>query len=462
MRRFAVLTPLIAFCAGCSSVRSNYWPQTSLVFPPKRSANEVEVLITPPSRAVFDIGHIGLGGNMRASYDDLIKEARKKAAEKGADVILIVKATSEKQNISLPGYSSFSGYGSGSGGMYSYSANGYSVGPSEMTVDLPGMLIFAGVYCPARLGIYWEREKLPTLIVKDFDLHSYAPEAGMKIGDVVIGVDGIDSHDRSLQEHIFEIQPSQVVHLVILRNGERLSIDVEAMPNLSAAAVDTHSQPDTSVASTKLKPDEEVQVDDAVAAYRQSIKLHPLFREALRDSPPVYGDQEYDHAVATCQQAIKLKPDDPNVWFQLGVVYEDKGKDGDAVAAYRQAIKLKPDFVGAWVSLGRSYSDQGTNDEAVAAFHRVTELRPNDSDSWYFLGVSYSDQGKNDDAIAALRQAIKLKPDNSDAWHYLGLAYGKHGKKSEALDALDHLRKLDPSQAAKLADLLSRQGITAQ
>ncbi len=168
---------------------------------------------------------------MAASYDDLIKKARQKAAEMGADLILVVKATSESRIISTPGYSSFSGYGYGSDGMFNYNSAGYSVGPSVSSVNLPIMQVLVGVYSPARMGINWDEGKMPSRVVKDFHLNSNAPEAGVKIGDVVIGVDGLDSRDAQIGEHMFEIQPGQTIHLTVLRDGKRLEFDVKAIPN---------------------------------------------------------------------------------------------------------------------------------------------------------------------------------------------------------------------------------------
>jgi tetratricopeptide (TPR) repeat protein len=88
-----------------------------------------------------------------------------------------------------------------------------------------------------------------------------------------------------------------------------------------------------------------------------------------------YGHLNFtDDAIAAYRQAIKLKPDFAETWNNLGVAYEQSGRTDDAVAAYLQAIKIKPDLARAWNNLGEAYARAGRTDESADAFQRARKL----------------------------------------------------------------------------------------
>lgn len=51
------------------------------------------------------------------------------------------------------------------------------------------------------------------------------------------------------------------------------------------------------------------------------------------------------------KEAVKLQPNNPSLFFNIGVVSMDQGKVDDAIAAYKKAIELKPDYSDAWLNL---------------------------------------------------------------------------------------------------------------
>lgn len=51
------------------------------------------------------------------------------------------------------------------------------------------------------------------------------------------------------------------------------------------------------------------------------------------------------------KEATELRPNDPSLYFNIGVVSADQGKHKEAAKAYRKAIELKPDYGDAWLNL---------------------------------------------------------------------------------------------------------------
>lgn len=56
----------------------------------------------------------------------------------------------------------------------------------------------------------------------------------------------------------------------------------------------------------------------------------------------------YEDAIAAFKQAIKLKPDYPEAWAGLGLAYRVAGRMDDARDAFQRAEKLKPGISKSW------------------------------------------------------------------------------------------------------------------
>jgi tetratricopeptide (TPR) repeat protein len=152
-----------------------------------------------------------------------------------------------------------------------------------------------------------------------------------------------------------------------------------------------------------------------------------------------------DDAIAAYRQAVKIKPDFADAWYNLGVVYKRSGRTDDAILAYRQAIKVQPDHVGAWSNLGAAYGESGRSGDAVAACRQAIKIKPDFADPWYNMGVAFGDLARTDDAILAYLQTIKIKKNHSEAWYNLGVCYDQVARTNEAIDAYRHATKINPN-----------------
>jgi cytochrome c-type biogenesis protein CcmH/NrfG len=132
-----------------------------------------------------------------------------------------------------------------------------------------------------------------------------------------------------------------------------------------------------------------------------------------------YGLKFTDDAIAAYRQAIKLKPDSPLAWEDLGIICRESGKTDAAIVAFRQAIKLSPDSIKAWFNLGLACTSSGHNEDAFAAYRQVVKLKPDLPDAWLAVCMCFGQLARTDEeiaqGIAACRQAIKLKPDSADS-----------------------------------------------
>ncbi|MEC3950451.1 tetratricopeptide repeat-containing sulfotransferase family protein [Sphingobium sp. HWE2-09] len=126
------------------------------------------------------------------------------------------------------------------------------------------------------------------------------------------------------------------------------------------------------------------------------------------------GDQ--DGARAIYESLLALKPDQPQVWQNLGHALKTLGRQADAVHAYRQAVAHQPTMGEAWWSLANlktvklDAADIATMDRALATLAPDATTRQEDVFHLHFsLGKALEDAGKDEAAFRHYDQGNRLR-----------------------------------------------------
>jgi tetratricopeptide (TPR) repeat protein len=83
------------------------------------------------------------------------------------------------------------------------------------------------------------------------------------------------------------------------------------------------------------------KLEDAVAAYRESLAIDPTFTEAMHGLARALQDlQRYDQAVEVARKITELDPDDVLAHTSLSVLYQKKGMIPEAEAEGAKARVL--------------------------------------------------------------------------------------------------------------------------
>jgi cytochrome c-type biogenesis protein CcmH/NrfG len=112
------------------------------------------------------------------------------------------------------------------------------------------------------------------------------------------------------------------------------------------------------------------------------------------------------------KSALSANPKDVNALVQLGNLYYDSNRFGDAVDYYARALEVNPRNVGVRTDRGTSYWNLGQADNAIAEFQKSLEVDPSHAQTLYNLGVVYI-HGKNNPAEArkAWEKLLATNPD---------------------------------------------------
>ncbi len=161
------------------------------------------------------------------------------------------------------------------------------------------------------------------------------------------------------------------------------------------------------------------------------------------------------------RRAIKLRPDAPYAYLNMGNALMAQGRLAEAEDFTRAAINWGPSHAPSHANLGHILAQLGRPDEAEAAYRNALALTPGDP-SWHdALGLVLGQQGRPDEAMAAFRAALAIDRDHVSAEVNLGNLFLKGEHLAEAEKCYVRALSLDSSQNAariNLALVRQRQG----
>jgi tetratricopeptide (TPR) repeat protein len=168
---------------------------------------------------------------------------------------------------------------------------------------------------------------------------------------------------------------------------------------------------------------------------------------------------DFEGAVAFLEELLGESPGDPEVLYNLGVLYGEARRQDEAIAYMRRVLEHNPDHAGALNYIGYSWAEQGLRlDEAERLIVRALELRPDDgyiTDSlgWvYYMRARPLMQGGEraqgllllERSIRELERAAELTGGDPVISEHLGDAYLLLDDKRRALESYEEALDLEP------------------
>ncbi len=86
------------------------------------------------------------------------------------------------------------------------------------------------------------------------------------------------------------------------------------------------------------------------------------------------SDRRWDDALNAFNKAIALNPENEEIYFHRGNVYDALGNNKKAVSNFNKAIKLNPLYVDAYLSRAFSYNNLAQANQALADIKKAARL----------------------------------------------------------------------------------------
>ncbi|MFA6404678.1 MAG: tetratricopeptide repeat protein [Candidatus Paceibacterota bacterium] len=155
--------------------------------------------------------------------------------------------------------------------------------------------------------------------------------------------------------------------------------------------------------------------ENTVTAYTNAIRLNPLNPSLYVNLAQVQaGENKLDDALATIGQALQVKNNYLDAVFLLSQIQATQGNLKDAIISANVATQINPQNPLLFFQLGLlAYNDKNYT-LAAQALEEAIKLQPVYANAQYFLGLSYVRLNKTTEAVTVFEELKKANPDNKE------------------------------------------------
>ena len=143
---------------------------------------------------------------------------------------------------------------------------------------------------------------------------------------------------------------------------------------------------------------------------------------------------EFKRVIDTCNQIIAADTLNSEVWYKLGLAYQNLLWDDKSFDCFLKASAISPDNDNYTFTVAKSYFTRGKSNKARPL---LLKLCAGDSTNWayaYYLTSIYMQEEKYDESIKIYNRFHKQDPVNYTFIDKIGFAYLKKGDYDKAID----------------------------
>ena len=153
--------------------------------------------------------------------------------------------------------------------------------------------------------------------------------------------------------------------------------------------------------------------------------------------------KEYEHALASYEQALEIKPNSYVIWNKKGMILCDFLKlYEEAIASFDKALAIKPDYYKAYYNRGIALSNLGRFSEALTSLDKALKIKPDYYRIWHTKGYVLNNLGNYIDAVLSFDKALKINEYDYLIWECRSIALLNLGRVDEANASLEKARKI--------------------
>jgi tetratricopeptide (TPR) repeat protein len=157
----------------------------------------------------------------------------------------------------------------------------------------------------------------------------------------------------------------------------------------------------------------------AAEAYEKSLQLDPQNLRALENLGNYYSIVDPDKALSYYQRYLEIHPRDPDIHFQVGLLYQKKGDREKAMSFYKQAVDLDPQELPAHLAMAELYEEQNSTAAAIAEYQVAAALQSANPLIALRLGNLYYRAQQWEDAWHAFKSVEALSPQEPSVYYWL-------------------------------------------
>ncbi len=212
------------------------------------------------------------------------------------------------------------------------------------------------------------------------------------------------------------------------------------------------------ITADSLKPEYYHLVSDAFLdnnlsskALQSMEKVAALYPERiptlLKLAETQYILKQYDPAINTCNNILKIDRQNAEAYFMLGSILKDMGETKRAINAFQTATEMNAKLTDAWIALGNIFAEK--KDKAAEKFYNnALSIDPKNINSLHAMAYYLQESNKVDEAIGMYEQILAIDPAYKDAYLNAGILQLEKRNLDKAYEYFNIMVGVDPKDWA--------------
>ncbi len=164
------------------------------------------------------------------------------------------------------------------------------------------------------------------------------------------------------------------------------------------------------------------------ALWNDTVKKSPGKARVHRMLGSIWRDKgEYEKAIDEYEESMRIWPEHPALWNDLGVSWLKKGEYDKARECFKKALAGNPELVHAYYNMGLVCEEEKLVEDAILWYKKALNIKPPMAEAHCNLGSIYHAKGLLNEAESEYKKAIDANPYLSQAHYNLGILYEDKG-----------------------------------
>ncbi len=186
-------------------------------------------------------------------------------------------------------------------------------------------------------------------------------------------------------------------------------------------------------------------LEEAEQHYLTTLQLQPNHLRARANlSLIAYARGDVDGALAYLRDALAIDSTFTGALYNRGWILQQRGEPEEAIDCYERTVRWDPDHARAHESLAQLYGARGDLAGAARHWRELARIRPSLPAAPYNLGMVLKAQGGLDEAIKQFNEALRLDPKYAAARNALSIALFQRGDARGAMAECQRVLADDP------------------
>lgn len=154
-------------------------------------------------------------------------------------------------------------------------------------------------------------------------------------------------------------------------------------------------------------------------------------------------------------KAAELDKNDPNLYYNIGTIYDELEKEELAEKYFRIAVDLKKDDISGRLRLGHSLLKKGKLEDAKAYVREILQKDPNNMEALLLLANIEEKQGNAEGLKKVYGKILSIEPKNTTVLFNLAVLEAEKGDSKDAASHFKELIEINPK------DIQAREALFA-